>query len=143
MPGDSNIVNWTLITRQFYTALGSEVRAQVGTSVYLPELPAQDDCDLLTTKGIVMSAVGGSVKGERQIDMPFQAKCYGGSDNFDDAQDVADAFVNQTRTAHGTDVAAGRVIGAQIETFGQQIREPDTSPPEKYVLIFGRIQVGP
>ncbi len=143
MPGDSNIVNWQLITRQFYIAAGSEVFLQVGTSVFLPDLPAKAKFDGSTTKGIAMSAVGGGIVGERKVDMPFQAKCFGGTNSYDDAFDVAKAFANQTRTAHGTDVAAGRVIGAQIETFGQMIREPGTETPWKYVLIFGRIQVGP
>ena len=143
MPGDSNIVNWQLITRQFYTAVGSLVRAEVGTNVYLPDLPAKTKFNALTTKGIIITAVGGGIVGERKVDMPFQAKCYGGTDDFDDAQAVADALANQTRIAHGTNVAAGRVIGAQVETFGQQVREPDTNPPQKYVSIFARIQVGP
>ncbi len=150
MPGTSDIVEWVPITREFYTAAGSLVRAEVGTNVYNPDLPAKTKYNALTTKGVVISSVGGAVVGEQKVDMPFQAKCYGGSQNFDDAQAVAKAFVNQTRTAHGTNVASGRVIGAQVETWGQQIRESggqagggSLGPPLKYVLVFGRIQVGP
>lgn len=143
MPGTSDIVNWVPITREFYIAVGSLVRAQVGTNVYIPDMPAQTKYDPLTTKGIIISPVGGGAKGEQKVDMPFQAKCYGGSQNFDDAVAVAKAFVDQTRNGHDTDVASGHVIGAQIETEGQQVREPNTDPPLKYVLVFGRIQVGP
>ncbi len=143
MAGTSNIVEWVPIAREFYIAAGSLVFAQVGTNVYIPDLPAQSKYNPLTAKGIVISPTGGAIKGTRKVDMPFQAKCYCGSSNFDDGMAVAEAFVNQTRNAHSTDVASGHVIGAQIETWGQEIREPDTNPPLKYVLVFGRIQVGP
>ena len=143
MPGSSNIVNVTKIVNQFYLAAGSAVQLQVIDKLFIPELPDLATFNGATTKGIWIVPNGGQLVGERMIDAPYIAHCYGGPTGYTGARAVATAFVNQTRAAHGTDVAAGRVIGAQIESSGQMLREPETNPPWFQELVFFRIQVGP
>jgi len=143
MAGEFDIVNAKLIVREFYTAVGCAVRAQVGDNLFIPDFPTLDQFNGLTTKGIVMTATGGTIIGQRMASIPYQMKCFGGAGGIDEAHVIERAVINQTMEGHGTALTTGRVIGAQIEVSGQELKDPDILPSWPYVLIQIRIQVGP
>ena len=150
MAGTSDTVNDEKILTEFLTVPATTLYAQVAGDVYIPEPPATSIWDGRRQKGIVISRRGGGPKGERLSNAALQAKCYGGvSDSpvptesqWDRAKDVARAFCNRIRNGHGTNVTSGRYLGGNIETSGQQITEPGTNPPWKYVLVFFTAKLG-
>ena len=143
MAGTSDTVNDKAILIEVLTLPATALYAQVAANVYIPEPPPTSIWDGRTTKGIVISRRGGKPRGERLSNMALQAKCFGGAGGWDGAEDVARAFCNAIRNGHGTNVTSGRFLGGAIETSGQQITEPGTNPPWRYVLVFFSANMGP
>jgi len=150
MAGRSDTVNDKAILFEYLTVPATALHAQVAGNVYGPDPPPTSIWDGRTTKGIVISRRGGTPRGETLSNMALQAKCYGGVDDspvpteseWDRAEDVARAFCNRIR-GQGTNVTSGRYVGGHIETSGQQITEPGTDPPWRYVLVFFSAKMGP
>jgi len=143
MAGTSDTVDDKTILREYLTRPGTDLYAQVAGDVFIPHPPPTSIWDGSRQKGIVISRRGGGPRGERLSNMALQAKCYGGPDGWDGAEQVASAFCDAIRNGHGTNVTSGRYIGGNIETSGQQITEPDTNPPWRYVLVFFSANLGP
>jgi len=151
MAGTSDTVNDKAILTEFLTLPATALYAQVAANVYTPNPPPTSIWSGRTTKGIVISRRGGKPRGERLSNMALQAKCFGGvpdtpaptESEWDRAEDVARAFCNAIRNGHGTNVTSGRFLGGAIETSGQQITEPGTNPPWRYVLVFFSANMGP
>ena len=143
MVGTSNIIDGMNVLRLVLIEPGTTLRAQVGDDIYLPESPGPSLFNGATTKGIVISQRDGRPNGERLGTANLQAKCYGGSAGYDGAKAVARAFVDRIRNAHSTDTAAGRYISGLVESTGQLLTEPETSPAWKYELVFATVRTGP
>lgn len=118
----------------------SALYALVGANVWAIDLPT----DYAHSAAAVVVVIDSDMElgGSSASTVRVQLRCYGGSDDPEDAMDVARAVRLQLRKATNERVSAGKLCGASIQSSsGRLVRTPTNVRP--FILLYANAVITP
>jgi hypothetical protein len=89
----------------------------------------------------VLRVGGSSLVEVEEHAVRYQIKCYGGTQNFDEAEAVYRALYDRLHGEEDEETASGTIMDAQQEGVGQPIQDPDSGWP--FILTFWQVRMRP